>query len=161
MAARGTEHRQRVSLSACVEKREREKHTSGTAPDVNRCFTFSGLSVLCPVGSCKSRLSCSSFWVLCITTQHPPRVPKGRSEPWSADPESSHFICSLSRWVLPSSLLPRRASQGDPWVLQWDPGSPGSSPWLPAALPPGPRGRWGGGGDKGPGATSCTRQEAA
>ena len=119
-----------------MEKRAREKHTSQTAPDINRCLESSlAFSVLSPVSSCINTLSRSSFRVLCITTQHPPRVPKGRSEPWSADPESSHSICSLSQWVLPSSLLPQQALQGDPWVLQWDPGSPGFSPWLPAALP--------------------------
>ena len=127
MAARGTEHRQRVSLSACVEKRVREKHTSRTAPDVNRCFTFSGLSVWCPVGSCKSRLSCSSFRVLCITTQ------QAHHESLKGDPNPGLLTPSpaTSSAVSPGgSCPPLSCRSGHPREI------PGSCNGIPGVLGP-------------------------
>lgn len=52
-----------------VWKTEGGRNTHEMALDVNRCFTFLGLSFLCPVGSFMNKFSCSSYYVLCIPTQ--------------------------------------------------------------------------------------------
>lgn len=148
-----------MSLSVCVEKRAREKHTSRTAPDINRCLESSvAFSVLSPVGSCINTLSCSSFWVLCITTQHT------HHESLKGDPNPDLLTASpaTSSAVSPSGSCPPlsyRSGHHRETPGSWNGilGVLGLALGFLLPCPQGPEGGGAGGGDKGPGATSCTR----
>ena len=141
-----------VSLRVWAGKRGRETHVL-TAPDLSRCSTFSGLGVSCPVGSCVNTLSCGSFCVLCITTQH------AHHKSLKQDPDSDLLTQSpaTSSTVSPSGSCP---------PLSYHSGhhreTPGSRNGIPGVLdlslglllpcPQGPGGGGERGGDKGPSA---------
>ena len=143
-----------------VWKREGERNTREMALDVNRCFTFFGLSFLCPVGSFMNNFSCSSYYVLCIPTQqlhHESLKSNLHSDLLTPNPTTSSAGSSL--WVLPfPPPLPAAGitGNGNPGVLDLAFG-------LLLPCPRAPGGRWGRRSGQGSSCSwsSCTGLEAA